>query len=34
MRPVVRGDVPVDDNGNPETFTDYKQARDPLIERM
>ncbi len=34
MRPVVRGDVPVDDNGDPETFSDYKQARDPLIERM
>jgi uncharacterized protein (TIGR02646 family) len=34
MRPVVRGDVPVDDNGDPETFTDYKQARDPLIKRM
>ena len=34
MRPVIRGDVPVDDNGDPVAFTDYKQARDPLIARM
>jgi hypothetical protein len=33
MRPVVRGAVPLH-NGRPLVFTDYKQARDPLIERL
>lgn len=34
MRPVVRGDVPLDSNGNPVTYSDYKDARDDLIDRM
>ena len=34
MRPVVRGDIPVDDDGDPVTFADYKDARDDLISRM
>lgn len=34
MRPVVRGDVPTDEFGNPVTFDDYKDARDYLIDRM
>lgn len=34
MRPVVRGDAPLDANGNPVRFSDYKDARDALIERM
>lgn len=31
MRPVNRGDVPTDANGNPVRFSAYGQARDPLI---
>ena len=34
MRPVLRGLPPVDSTGNPIQFSDYKQARDPLIQRM
>lgn len=34
MRPVVRGDLPVDDAGDPKVFADYKEARDDLIDRM
>lgn len=34
MRPVVRGDVPIDGNGDPVTYADYKDARDELIDRM
>lgn len=34
MRPVVRGDVPLDEHGDPKVFADYKQARDDLIDRM
>jgi hypothetical protein len=34
MRPVLVGDRPVDDAGDEVTFTDYKQARDPLIDRI
>lgn len=34
MRPVARGDVPGDDNGDPVTYADYKDARDDLIDRM
>ena len=34
MRPVDRGDAPVDATGAQIVFTDYKQARDPLIARI
>lgn len=34
MRPVLRGDPPKDSHGNPIPFRDYKEARDPLIDRM
>ena len=34
MRPVLRGDVPTDEKDDPIVFTDYKQARDPLIDRI
>ena len=34
MRPVTIGDHPEDEDGDPLVFTDYKQARDPLIERI
>lgn len=34
MRPVKRGDIPADDEGNPKAFTKYAQARRDLIERI
>lgn len=34
MRPILRGDIPNDENGDPIVFTDHKQARDHLIERL
>ena len=34
MRPVVRGDLPKDAKGNDVEFEDYKNARNPLIERI
>jgi uncharacterized protein (TIGR02646 family) len=34
MRPVVRGDAPLDDEGSPLAYADYKDARDDLIDRM
>ncbi|HAH46711.1 HNH endonuclease [Gimesia sp.] len=34
MRPVIRGDVPVNHNHQPVVYNDYKDARDDLIERM
>src|SRR5438105_10975821 len=34
MRPVIRGAIPLDGNGQPLVFTDYKEARDPLIARL
>lgn len=34
MRPVVRGDVPKDENDDPVEYDDYKDARDDLIDRM
>lgn len=34
MRPVLRGDRPVDGAGNPVTYANYKDARDDLIQRM
>lgn len=34
MRPVERGKLPTDDQGNPKTFTKYAQARQDLIDRM
>ncbi|MCU5172104.1 HNH endonuclease [Bacillus paranthracis] len=34
MRPVFRGDVPVDENNNPITFKHYSQARGYLKERI
>lgn len=34
MRPVLRGDRPTDDNGNLVHFTDHKEARKPLSDRL
>lgn len=34
MRPVVRGDVPQDRNGNDKQFTDYTLTRGELIRRL
>lgn len=34
MRPVVRGNIPKDDNDQPREYTDYKQARGALINRL
>ena len=34
MRPVERGDVPVDENGNAVAFKAYGDAREYLIERL
>lgn len=35
MRPVTRGDIPIDEETNqPKTFSDYKYARKDLIERL
>ncbi|RKG69555.1 HNH endonuclease [Corallococcus sp. CA054B] len=34
MRPVERGDWPVDNDGVRRTFSDYPEARGALIERM
>lgn len=34
MRPVVRGDCPKSGEGTDVSFTNYKQARDPLISRI
>jgi hypothetical protein len=33
MRPVIRGSIP-SSNGKPLVFTQYRQARDPLIARI
>lgn len=34
MRPVDRGDVPLDDSGQPKKFREYQYARGDLIDRM
>jgi uncharacterized protein (TIGR02646 family) len=34
MRPVHRGDAPLDADGNAVEFGEYKEARDPLIARI
>lgn len=34
MRPIFRGERPLDANNNPIQFTDHKYARDYLIERI
>ncbi|MBI9112746.1 HNH endonuclease [Maridesulfovibrio ferrireducens] len=34
MRPVVRGSIPTEGEGEDITFTKYSQARGPLIERL
>lgn len=34
MRPIFRGQRPLDVNNNPIEFTNYKYARDYLIERI
>ncbi|ASF45600.1 HNH endonuclease [Methylovulum psychrotolerans] len=34
MRPVCRGDVPTDEQGNPIGFKKYGDARDELIDRI
>jgi hypothetical protein len=34
MRPVERGAVPLDTNGNAKVFKDYVGARDDLIKRL
>jgi len=34
MRPIERGACPADDSGNAVVFNDYKDARDPLIDRL
>lgn len=34
MRPVERGNIPLDKNGNTITFKEYGDARDYLIERV
>lgn len=34
MRPVVRGNVPQDEHGNDTVFTHYRDARDPLVQRI
>ena len=34
MRPIVRGDMPKDDNGNPKVFQKYQEARLELTTRL
>ncbi len=34
MRPVVRGDVPLDKHGNPKRFKRYQNARRDLLDRL
>jgi uncharacterized protein (TIGR02646 family) len=34
MRPIERGDVPLDDHGSPKVFGEYPEARQDLIDRM
>ena len=34
MRPVDKGAVPLDDEGNPKQFSKYKNARSDLITRL
>ena len=34
MRPINRGRVPLDSNGQPKEFSDYKYARQDLIDRI
>ena len=34
MRPVQRGDVPTHADGNVVEFSEYKEARDPLVHRI
>ncbi|MEI6746498.1 MAG: HNH endonuclease signature motif containing protein [Methylococcaceae bacterium] len=34
MRPVERGDVPIDENGNAIQFKEYSDARNYLIKRL
>ncbi|EGR3178661.1 retron system putative HNH endonuclease [Vibrio aestuarianus] len=34
MRPVHRGDVPEDNEGNPKEYTEYTNARKDLISRI
>lgn len=34
MRPVVRGEVPLNDKGNEKQFRQYQNARRDLIERL
>lgn len=34
MRPIDRGPTPLDDSGQPIQFTNYQDAREPLIQRI
>jgi uncharacterized protein (TIGR02646 family) len=34
MRPVERGTVPIDKNGNPKQYKEYGDARDDLVEQL
>lgn len=34
MRPVEKGIVPTDDNGQPKQYSEYQQARPDLIKRL
>jgi hypothetical protein len=34
MRPIEKGAVPTDDNGQPKQYSEYQQARPDLIKRL
>lgn len=34
MRPVDKGSVPTDNNGQPKQYSEYQQARPDLIKRL
>ncbi len=34
MRPIERGDLPIDENGTPKIFSRYQDARGDLIDRL
>ena len=34
MRPIIRGEVPLDSAENPKNFKEYQEARGDLIERL